>query len=368
MAKSPVELRHELHMNPELAFNEFSTQSLLCRVLEDLGLKPQKIAKTGLLVYVEREKDKPSVLYRADMDALPIVEETHCEFSSKNNNMHACGHDIHMSVMYGVIRKIIEEKIPGNFVFVFQPAEETIGGAKYVIDEMRERYKIKYATAMHVTDEYILGEVASSNDTLFACAMEVTAKFKGLSTHIAQKQKGIDAMKNAISFLNQFYNNPYDNDTLGSRLLVGFGKMFAGSVRNAVADFAQVEGSIRGEKLELVIDTFSEIEELVTRYGGTLERGSLYPPVINDKELLNLFKQFTISNNLKFDDCGMKYTGEDFGFFTMKYPSLMFWAGVRTNKEPWGLHNPHFLPSDEVIPFLVEFMVKWLTELWEVAE
>lgn len=364
MSISPIELRHKLHMNPELAFNEFSTQAILEENLENLGLHPVKIAKTGLLVYIEREKNKPSILYRADMDALPITEDTGCEFSSRNNNMHACGHDIHMSVMYGVIKRIIEEDMPGNFVFVFQPAEETIGGAKYVIDEMREKYKITCATALHVTDEYALGEVASSSGTLFACAMEITAKFRGRAAHIAQKQNGIDAMKNAVAFLNHFYNTPYDNDSTGSRLLVGFGKMFAGSVRNAVADFAQVEGSIRGEKLELVVDTFSEIEKTLINYDGTLERGSLYPPVVNDEELLSLFRRFTSSANLRYIDCGMKYTGEDFGFFTMKYPSLMFWAGVRTKEQSHGLHNPHFLPDDEVIPFLTDSMVKWLNELW----
>ncbi|MFN3328926.1 MAG: M20/M25/M40 family metallo-hydrolase, partial [Fervidobacterium pennivorans] len=126
-AISPVELRHKLHMSPEIAFNEYKTQQILIDVLEKLGVKYEKVAKTGLVVVIEREPTKPSVLYRADMDALPIKEETGWEFASKNDGfMHACGHDIHMSVMYGVIKKVLEENIEGNYVFVFQPAEETI--------------------------------------------------------------------------------------------------------------------------------------------------------------------------------------------------------------------------------------------------
>ncbi|MFN6992270.1 MAG: M20/M25/M40 family metallo-hydrolase, partial [Fervidobacterium sp.] len=128
MPTSPIDLRHKLHMVPELAFNERNTQLILRESLENLGLKPEPIAQTGLLVFIEREKSKPSVLYRSDMDGLPLVENTGWEFSSKNNNMHACGHDIHMSVMYGVIKEIVEKNISGNYVFVFQPAEETIGG------------------------------------------------------------------------------------------------------------------------------------------------------------------------------------------------------------------------------------------------
>ena len=363
MSISPVELRHELHMNPELAFNEYRTQAILKEALESLGLKPQVIAKTGLIVYVERDKSSPSVLYRADMDALPIREETNWEFSSKCENMHACGHDVHMAVLYGVVKEIVEKDIKGNYVFIFQPAEETIGGAKFVLDEMRERYKIKYATALHVTDEYNLGEFATTDGTLFACAMEITAKFKGLSAHIAQKQNGIDALKNSVWFLNEFYNTPIDNSTIGKRVLAGFGKMNAGNVRNAVADYAEVQGSIRGESLEIVFETFGNIKSMVEKYNGSLERGSLYPPVVNNANLFNIFKKFISEENYKFIDCGMKYTGEDFGFFSMKYPSLMFWAGVKTSNVRYGLHNPKFLPNDEVIPFLVDFMVKWLKVL-----
>ncbi|MFN3691677.1 MAG: M20 family metallopeptidase [Fervidobacterium sp.] len=360
MAISAIDLRHKLHMVPELAFNERNTQLILRESLEGLGLKPEPIAQTGLLVFIEREKSKPSVLYRADMDALPLVEDTGWEFSSKNNNMHACGHDVHMSVMYGVIKEIVEKNIPGNYVFVFQPAEETIGGAKFVIDEMREKYKIKYATALHVTDEYKLGEFASTPGTLFACAMEITAKFKGLSAHIAQKQLGVDALKNAVLFLNEFYSNPVDDNKIGQRILAGFGKMFAGKVRNAVADYSEIQGSIRGETLEVVIETFEKLSEIAGKFSGELEKGSLYPPVVNDKKLTEIFVKFTADQNMSYIDCGMKYTGEDFGFFTMKYPSFMFWAGVRTSDVQYGLHNPRFLPSDEVIPFLVDFMVKWI--------
>ncbi|WP_448375620.1 M20 family metallopeptidase [Fervidobacterium sp.] len=359
-----IELRHKLHQSPEIAFNEYTTQKILIDALEKLGIKYEKIAKTGIVAIIEREKTRPSVLYRADMDALPIKEETGWEFASKNEGyMHACGHDIHMSVMYGVIKKIVEENIPGNYVFVFQPAEETIGGAKYILDEMREKYKVKYATALHVTDEYKLGEFATTDGTLFACAMEITAKFKGLSSHIAQKEKGVDAIKKAVEFLTEFYNNPIDNSTPGSRVLAGFGKMFGGNVRNVVADFAQIEGSIRGETLDIVLDNFAKIHKLAELFGGTLEKGSLYPPVVNNRELLNLFKDYVEEKRFSFIDCGMKYTGEDFGFFTMKYPSLMFWAGVRTTDEIIGLHNPRFLPDDNVIPHLVDFMVEWLIRL-----
>ncbi|MGC8902205.1 MAG: M20 metallopeptidase family protein [Fervidobacterium sp.] len=362
MVLSPIELRHELHKNPELAFSEYKTQSILKNALEALGLEPEPIAKTGLVVTIQKNNLRPSVLYRADIDALPIKEETGWEFASTNDYMHACGHDVHMSVMYGVIKEIIEKKLPGNYVFVFQPAEETIGGAKYVIDEMREKYKVKYATALHVTDEYRLGEFASTNGTLFACAMEITAKFRGLSAHIAQKHRGVDALKYAVMFLNEFYQNPVDSNE-GIRALAGFGKMFAGSVRNAVADYSEVQGSIRGETLDVVLKTFEKIRELAEKHSGILEKGSLYPPVINSADLVSKFEDFVSKEGLKYIDCGMKYTGEDFGFFTMKYPSLMFWAGIRTKNIQYGLHNPKFLPDDEVIPFLVDFMVKWLLRL-----
>ncbi|ODN30654.1 M20 family metallopeptidase [Fervidobacterium thailandense] len=364
---SPVELRHLLHQTPELAFSEAQTQRILIEAVESLGLRASTIAKTGLLVYLESEPELPTVLYRADMDALPIREETGWTYSSKNSNMHACGHDVHMAVAYGVLLRIVEDKLPGNYLFVFQPAEETIGGAKYVLEEMRERYKVKFATALHVTDEYKLGEFATTRGTLFACAMEVDAVFTGRSVHIAQKFRGVDALEKAVRFLHRFYSEPLDCDDVGRRVLVGFGKMRAGNVRNQLSDEAVVEGSIRGETLEIVAKTFENLSLMASTYGGTIRRGSLYPPVVNEAELVELFENFVVDNGYSIIDCGMKYTGEDFGFFSLKYPSLMFWAGTRTGDEIVGLHNPRFLPSDEVIPFLIDFVVKWLLKLWSFA-
>uniref|UniRef100_A0A7C5VM16 Amidohydrolase n=1 Tax=Fervidobacterium thailandense TaxID=1008305 RepID=A0A7C5VM16_9BACT len=364
---SAVEVRHLLHQTPELAFCEFETQKFLREVIESLGLKPVPIAKTGLLVYVESDPGLPTVLYRADMDALPVPEETGWVYASKNQNMHACGHDVHMAVMYGVIRKIVENRIRGNYLFIFQPAEETIGGAKYVLEELRERFKVKCATALHVTDEYKLGQFATTKGTLFACAMEVDAQFDGQAVHIAQKSKGVDALEKAVRFLNELYERPLDCQEVGKRVLVGFGKMRAGNVRNQLADSATIEGSIRGETIELVASTFENLRKKVAQCGGTLKRGSLYPPVVNNTKLYKLFGEFVTSSGHSLVDCGMKYTGEDFGFFSLKYPSLMFWAGVRLEDEVVGLHNPRFLPSDDVIPFLTDFMVKWLLRLWTFA-
>ncbi len=358
----PVNLRHLLHQNPELAFNEYKTQEILENALKELGITPIKIAKTGLIVYLERDRTKPSILYRADIDALPIKEQTGCEFSSTNNYMHACGHDVHMSVLYGVIKKIVEENVPGNYVFVFQPAEETIGGAKYVIDEMRERYKVKYAFALHVTDEYELGEVATTVGTLFASAMEISAVFKGLSAHIAFREKGIDALKNSVLFLNEYYGFEFPEG-----YIAGFGKMGAGNVRNAVADLSIVEGSIRGRTIDGVVEIFNKLNELAKKYSGELQRGGFYPPVVVDEKLYSIFKEYIESTSFRFIDCGMKYTGEDFGFFSLKYPSLMYWAGVRLpGQEKVGLHNEKFLPSDDVLEPLVNLNVGWLNYLWNL--
>ena len=127
---SPIELRHLLHQNPELMFNEFKTTEIILENLKTFKeIKIHRPLETGLVAeYTVNEGSY--ILFRADIDALPIKEQTNFTFSSKNNYMHACGHDVHSSILYGLINNVVDKKVNQNIIFVFQPAEEGGGGAK----------------------------------------------------------------------------------------------------------------------------------------------------------------------------------------------------------------------------------------------
>ncbi|MCL5032970.1 MAG: M20 family metallopeptidase [Thermotogae bacterium] len=359
-----IELRHIIHQNPELSFEEHETQKVLKSAIEGLGSKAYPVAKTGLIVPITRDKDEPYMLLRSDMDALPIKEQTRWEYASKNEYMHACGHDVHMAVMYETLKRILKEKVKGNFIFVFQPAEENGGGAARVIEEIKNLYKIKCAIAEHVTDEYEFGTLACRPGVLFASATEINLTFKGKAAHIAFYKNGIDAIMAGTDFLTQFYKVNFE-----SKVLAGFGKVFGGNARNIVADTFELQGTIRSESLEKtqnVIDKISEIaDKSRDKIGATffLRKGSVYPQVRVDEKMFESFKKTISKSNFKLDLCDMKYTGEDFGFFSLEYPSLMFWAGTFTGKNKAGLHNPLFLPDDKIIEPLAKFISLYVRNL-----
>jgi len=361
-----IELRHLIHENPELSFEEHETQKTLKSAIEGLGVKSYPVAKTGLIVPITIDPHESYILLRADMDALPMKEQTGWKYASKNDHMHACGHDVHMAVMYEVLSEILKKKIKSNFLFLFQPAEETGGGASRAIEEIKHLYRIKCAIAEHVTDEYPFGTVATREGILFASATEINLIFKGKSAHIAFYKNGIDAIKTASIFLENFYALNFEG-----KVLAGFGKAFGGSARNIVADTFELQGTVRADSLQkskTVIDSISLNARLACEKTGatfSLNEGSIYPQVIVNGKMLKLFEITVSKSNFKLEICDMKYTGEDFGFFSLTYPSLMFWAGTSMDGSKVGLHNPMFLPDDKIIKPLATLIFSYVKDLSE---
>lgn len=356
MVESYVKVRHYLHKNPELSFEEKNTTKYLIDNINKLSdfyganIVIHRPLETGLVVEYT-VCDSEYLLYRADIDALPVQEKTSCEFSSTNRNMHACGHDIHMSCLYGFIDHVLKTKPMQNMLFVFQPGEETGGGAELMIEsKLFESFDIKSCYAIHVNDEFEEGVVASTPGVLFASAMEINVDFEGRASHIAFPHNG----KNALSSLRMFLDNieKLAKDPVVP-LVVGIGKVTAGKVRNITPDTARIEGSIRGETGAFLKSFYSKLQkildanELITGVKGTLGRGVFYPEVRNDSSLYYKAED-AVKGQLNYIDCGIKMTGEDFSFFTLKYPSCMFWLGTRTGRQV-GLHHSEFLPDDSVI-------------------
>ncbi|ACM23153.1 M20 family metallopeptidase [Thermotoga neapolitana] len=348
-----IELRHLLHMNPEPSFKEFKTQEILKSAIQKIGYgKIMEVAGTGLVVE-KKETEGPYVVLRAEMDALPIKEETGWEFASRNDYMHACGHDFHMSALFGAMKRL--KTVRKNFLFVFQPAEETGGGAKEVVEFLRKNYTIKAAVGFHVTDEYDVGTVVSRAGVLFASATEFDVYFKGVPAHIAFAEKGKDALKVAVSFLHWLYGRKWD-------ALVGVGKIVGGRVRNVVPSEVKIEGTIRAKSLKIAEEILSEMKNQLLSLKDSsgvdfsLEKGSVYPEVKVNADLLEILKKTCERLNLRFIECEMKKTGEDFGYFTQVFPSLSFWFGVGEGEKRVGLHHPCFLPKDEYIPLASELL------------
>src|ERR1035437_1422149 len=232
----PVELRHTLHKFPELMFEEFKTTETLIKSIEGMNnIKTLRPLETGLIAEY-KVNDGNFYLFRADIDALPIKEETGVSFASMNNCMHACGHDIHTSILYGLLKYVVENKTNKNILFLFQPGEEGGGGAERIINSgILSNYNIEKAFALHVTDEYEQGVIASSPGVLFASSFEVDIEFFGKSAHVAFPENGNNAFEALVLFLAKV------NDLIKreeEKIIFGYGKVASGSVRNIVPAYA----------------------------------------------------------------------------------------------------------------------------------
>ena len=354
MNLTPIQLRHTLHQNPELAFREFKTTELIINSINSLDgsekLKIHTPFPTGALVEY-KVNDEDYLLFRADIDALAIKEENKIEFKSKNDYMHACGHDVHTSILYSFLTDVLKTKQDKNILFLFQPAEEAGGGAmQFYNTGIFDQFNIKNAFALHVSDEFPVGTIASTAGVLFASALEVDIEFIGESAHVAFPKKG----KNAFNAMRKFLDK---KDMLVKDLdepfIFGIGKFISGDVRNITPGYARLEGTIRGLSEKKVLSFLSEVEKLLdevkkdTGVDFKIIKGAHYPEVIVDKTLFNNLSK-KLAGKFKFIDSGYTMTGEDFGFFSHKWSSFMFWLGT-SKGEKYGLHNPRFLPPDEVI-------------------
>lgn len=351
---TPIELRHILHRNPELSFHEFETTQLLKDVISKLPessvLKIHTPMSTGLLVEY-KVNNNGFLLFRADIDALPIIEENQIEFRSQNNHMHACGHDVHTSILFSFLDYVLKNKIQQNILFLFQPAEESGGGAmEFFKTKIFEQFNISNAFALHVSDEFADGVIASSKGVLFASSLEVDINFNGVSAHVAFPQSGKNAFNALRLFLDSVDKLP---GNISEPFVFGVGKIESGEIRNIIPGNARLEGTIRGlsiSQVNLFYKKLIDILEGVSQITGVhykAEIGASYPEVIIDDILFEKIVP-SISTEFKFIDCGYKMTGEDFGYISHQYPSFMFWLG--TNKgEKFGLHNPKFLPDDSII-------------------
>lgn len=348
----PINLRHFLHQNPELSFKEYKTTDLLIDNIRKISNKLKILTplETGFIVDYRINSYK-YILIRADIDALPIKEMTQYQFKSRNDYMHACGHDVHTAILYGLIKSVIKEKIQQNILFLFQPAEEEGAGAKNVINSgVLSEYQIRFAFALHVTDEYPYEVIVSHKGSLFASSLELDIDFTGKSAHITEPENGINSLNALRIFLDESekISNKYKD-----KILFGVGRVSAGENRNIIPDYAIIKSTIRGIDTSVITNFIEELFlislDLEHKYDINIKfrEGQKYPNVKIDSILYDRLKP-VLSSKYNWMEGKTTFKAEDFGFYSQIYPSFYFWLGSRQNKS-YGLHSPYFLPPDSII-------------------
>jgi amidohydrolase len=342
-----TEIRKHLHSKPELSFQEFNTSEFIANQLTALNIPFKKgFVKTGILAKLEaKNPGKKCIAIRADMDALPVEEKNEVSYRSLNPGiMHACGHDVHMSILLGCIRILNELKneIEGTYLFVFQPGEEKLpGGAKLMLEEgLFKDQKPDMVLALHVLPGLESGKVGFKTGIYMASTDEIYLKIKGKGGHGAMPQDTIDPVliaSHIVVALQQLISrraNPMIPTVLS------FGKFIANGATNVIPDEANLEGTFRTfnekwrkEAHSLLHNTATKIAQSM---GAECEVKILngYPVLNNDERLtlssIQFASQFLGKENVM--ELEMRMTAEDFAYFTQLYPSVFYRLGVM-NKE-----------------------------------
>ena len=364
------ELRNRFHRYPELSFKEFETGRIIVDFISKVVGNKNKFKmltpfETAVVVEYKNGNDKEFKLFRADMDALPVKESENNPVVSENDGvMHACGHDVHMTILCGLIERTAERMPEENVLFVFQPGEEGAGGAKKMLESgFFDSYRIASAYALHVTDDHNVGEVASNDNILFAIPKEVNVEFTGKSAHAAFPEKGNDALAAAASFLSDLEHqlrrivNPMDI------FLAHFGKINSGTARNIVSDNAVIEGTLRAFEPEIMEKGLNVVRNCADmaagKFGCSANVKTLgeYVEVRNTPELFKKLKFICEDNGFECIYKNGELVGEDFGYFTKEFSGIMFWVGSRdADKMPESLHSNVFFPSYSAIEIGLEIM------------
>jgi N-acetyldiaminopimelate deacetylase len=363
-----VAIRRDLHQIPELGFQEFKTKKYLLQYLSTLPQDRLTIKewKTGLFVKVHGLKPQKTIGYRADIDGLPITEETGLAFKSTHEGrMHACGHDFHMSIALGVLTQFVHHPINDHLLFIFQPAEEGPGGAEPMLhsDIMKEWFP-DMIFALHVAPEYPVGTIAVKEGLLFANTSELFIDLKGIGGHAAYPHKTNDMVVASCMLVSQLQTVIARNvDPLDSAVIT-IGKITGGTVQNIIAENARLEGTIRTLSVESMKKVKKRIEEIVNGIEvgfdckATINYGSMYHQVYNHEEITKEFMTFTNqSGEMNLVECREAMTGEDFGYMLEKIPGFMFWLGVASD---YGLHHSKLNPNESAIEKAISFISSYI--------
>lgn len=364
-----VAIRRDLHKIPELGFQEFKTQQYLLDYIHTLPQERLEIKtwKTGIFVKVRGTAPRKTIGYRADMDGLPITEETNLPYCSEHEgNMHACGHDIHMSIALGVLTHFASHPIKDDLLFIFQPAEEGPGGARPMLEsEIMKTWKPDMIVALHIAPEYPVGTIATKEGLLFANTSELFIDLKGKGGHAAFPHLANDMVVAACSLVTQLQSIVSRNvDPLDSAVIT-VGKISGGTVQNVIAERARLEGTIRTLSVESMNKVKERIEAIVKgieigyQCEATIDYGSMYHQVYNDEKLTAEFMQFVEQlPDVHVVRCKEAMTGEDFGYMLAEIPGFMFWLGVDS---PYGLHHAKLTPDERAIDKAIALLTSYMT-------
>lgn len=357
--------RRTIHSNPEVGDKLPKTKVFVMDKLREFGYEPIEICESGIVATIEGNKSSKTFLLRADMDALPMKEDTNCDFKSNNGCMHSCGHDMHTAMLLGAAKllKQNQEQIEGTVKLVFQPDEEGFTGAKKMINAgVLENPKVNAAMAMHVHSGTPSNVVLYGLGTSIAGCNRFRIVVKGIGCHGAMPETGIDPINIAAHIYLSLQEITSREIPSTKPAVLTIGKFIGGDAPNIIPKEVIMEGTIRSLDKELGQFIFNRINDIVKstakmfRGEAELIELSSVPPLANDtnlaKELGSYVKDLVGEKGVvEFEGGGMG--SEDFASYSYEVPSVYFMLGAGTKQENplYGepMHNNKVVFNEDIM-------------------
>ncbi|EKV57778.1 M20 metallopeptidase family protein [Brachyspira hampsonii] len=352
-----IDLRRDLHAHPELGFQEFRTSEKISSILDSLNIKyKNKVAETGIIADIEGEDKNFTIAFRADMDALPMEDKKNCSYSSQNKGKcHSCGHDVHTAVLTGIAKYFSEIKPPCNIRLIYQPAEETTGGALPMINE-HALDNVNVIYGLHVRPEINVGQISITYGAMYASSNMFEVHIHGKSAHGAKSYNGIDAIVIAAHIITQLHT--FTSVFTDGSMRLHIGTINGGSVNNVVADNVKMEGIIRmlcddetrNKRLNMIENI---IKNTAKSFNADAEFVNIpsYPALINHDDAVNIVKtsaeSFLTKENCLLEKSNM--TTEDFSYYLQRVKGAFFSLGVSNEKINIPIHNSLFDIDEDAI-------------------
>ncbi|WP_242226565.1 M20 peptidase aminoacylase family protein [Bacillus cereus group sp. BfR-BA-01358] len=361
LTETLISIRRNLHEHPELSYEEFETTKAIKNWLEEKNITIiHSNLETGVIAEISGNSNGPLIAIRADIDALPIQEETNLPYASKiHGRMHACGHDFHTAAIIGAayLLKEKESSLSGTVRFIFQPAEESSNGACKVI-EAGHLHGVQAIFGMHNKPDLPVGTIGIKDGPLMAGVDRFEIEIHGVGTHAAVPDAGVDPIVASSQIVMALQTIVSRNISSSHNAVVSVTNIHSGNTWNVIPEKATLEGTVRtfqNETREKIPALMKRIIQGVSDALGVKTEFRFYagpPAVHNDTSLTNLSTQVAETMNLNIVSPTPSMAGEDFSFYQQEIPGSFVFMGTSGTHE-W--HHPAFTVEERALPISAEY-------------
>ena len=370
--------RRHLHQNPELGRDCYKTAKYIQERLKEFGITEihTGYASTGIVAIIEGKASGRTIGLRADMDALPIKENTGMSYSSKNEGvMHACGHDGHTTMLLGAARYLSETRnFSGRVALIFQPDEEATGGAEAMVEEgILEEFNIEEVYALHNTPSHDVGVMYTRPGPIMAGADSFTVEIQGKGGHAAYPHEVKDPIVAAISIAQSFQTIVSRNNIPSDDLVISITQVHSGTTDNVVPEIAYLNGTVRTFDLSVQEMVIKRMEKIISGLAMSFEVNAKlnyqkgYPPTINHEEATNFaigVAEDVCGSDQVLTSVSKEMGAEDFSYMLQKRPGAYLFMGIGDGA---GLHNPNYDFNDAAAPVGASFFARLIEKAFPLV-